>query len=232
VDLIGREVRSVVSVGKHIFLRLSPGVSLHTHFRMDGSWHLYSPGQRWRRPDHQVRAVLATTERVAVGFRLHDLQLLPTTQETQLVGHLGPDLLDPQWTDEHAIEAVRRLVSAPGRPIGLALLDQRVMAGIGNLYRNEVCFALGVSPWAPVSEVDAERTVGLCRNLLLRNAWRPEQSTTGSLARGEQHWVYLRTNQGCRRCGSRIRSGVLGEGLDERQVWYCPSCQPGAAGKR
>lgn len=231
VDLAGSEVHSVVSIGKHMFVRLGEGRSLHTHFRMDGSWRLYSPGQRWHGPGHQIRAILATADRAAVGFRLHDLQLLPTTQEGRIVGHLGPDLLDPRWTDEHETEAVRRLVSRPDRPVGLALLDQTVMAGIGNVYRNEICFVLGVSPWTAVSEVDTKRTVSLCRKFLLRNAWHMVRSTTDSLARGERYWVYERANRGCRRCGNRVRSGVLGEDLQERTVWYCPTCQPGSPGK-
>src|ERR1051326_3510988 len=106
-DLVGARVDDVASVGKHLLIRLDDKRSLHTHFRMDGAWHLYRPGRAWRGPEHQVRAVLAVPDRVAVGFRLHDMALVPTGQEHRLVGHLGPDLLGPGWGPELEAEAVR-----------------------------------------------------------------------------------------------------------------------------
>lgn len=227
-DLAGRLVREVRSVGKHLFIRFADGLSLHSHLRMDGAWHLYRPGQRWRRPAHQARAVLATEARLAVGFALHDLALLPTRSEHELVGHLGPDLLDPDWSDRHQAEALRRLSSRADAEIGLALLEQRVVAGIGNLYKAEVCFLLGVSPWTAVADVgEPAQALRLARRLLLRNADRPEQSTTGELGRGRQHWVYERAGQRCRRCGTRIRTAAQGEDLFARPAYYCPRCQPG-----
>jgi len=227
VDLAGREVAGVASVGKHIFTRLADGVSLHSHLRMDGSWHLYRPGEHWRRPTHQIRAILSTSDRSAVGFLLHDLELLPTAEESRLVGHLGPDLLHPSWDAAMAAEAARRLAADPSRQLGLALLDQRVMAGVGNLYKAEVCFLLRVSPWSPVSAIDPAKAVELSHKLLLRNAWRPEQSTTGELARGRQHWVYERGGKRCLRCGHAIVRAMQGSGLQQRPTWYCPHCQPG-----
>ena len=146
-DLSGRTVLDVVSVGKHLFTRFDDGRSLHSHFRMDGSWHLYRPGMSWQRPAHEARAVLETADRVAVGFALHDLELVPTDAEHRLVGHLGPDLLDPAWGDGHAAEALRRFTARGASEVGLVLLEQRVMAGVGNLYKTEVCFLLGLSPW-------------------------------------------------------------------------------------
>ena len=134
-DLAGRTVLGVRSVGKHLLTRFDDGRSLHSHFRMDGSWHLYRPGMAWRRPAHEARAVLATAERVAVGFALHDLELLPTDAEDRVVGHLGPDLLDPDWGDAHAAEALRRFTARRDHELGLVLLEQRVMAGVGNLYK-------------------------------------------------------------------------------------------------
>jgi len=227
-DLAGRTVLAVRSVGKHLFTRFDAGLSLHSHLRMDGSWHLYRPGDRWRAAAHQARAVLATEERVAVGFRLHDLELLATDDEQQLVGHLGPDLLDPAWSDTQQSEALRRLTADPAAEVGLALLDQRVMAGVGNLYKTEVCFLLGVSPWTPVSALrDPTRAVTMARTLLRRNAERSQQSTTGELGRDRQHWVYLRARQPCRRCGTQIRTGEQGDGIYARIAYYCPHCQPG-----
>ena len=128
-DLAGRLVLDVASVGKHLFTRFDDGRSLHSHFRMDGSWHLYRPGMSWQRPAHEARAVLATTDRVAVGFALHDMELLPTADEDRLVGHLGPDLLDPNWGAEHTAEALRRFTARADHELGLVLLEQRVMAG-------------------------------------------------------------------------------------------------------
>ncbi|NMH96028.1 DNA-formamidopyrimidine glycosylase family protein [Pseudonocardia acidicola] len=229
-DLAGRTVLGVVSVGKHLFTRFDDGRSLHSHFRMDGSWHLYRPGMRWRRPAREARAVLETDDRVAVGFALHDMELLPTDAEDRLVGHLGPDLLDPAWDDTHAAEAVRRLTARADSEIGLALLEQRVMAGVGNLYKTEVCFLLGLSPWTPVRDVpDLAAVVALSRTLLLRNADRPEQTTTGSLHPAEAHWIFERAGRRCRRCGTRIRTAEQGDGVYARVAYWCPHCQPGPA---
>ncbi|HEV7453289.1 MAG TPA: DNA-formamidopyrimidine glycosylase family protein [Pseudonocardiaceae bacterium] len=129
-DLLGLTVLGVHSVGKHLFIRFDDGRSLHTHFRMDGSWHLYRPGQRWQRPSHQARAVLTSQERVAVGFLLHDMALVASKDEHRLVGHLGPDLLDPDWNENDAATAAQRLRGHPDVELGLALHDQRIMAGV------------------------------------------------------------------------------------------------------
>lgn len=230
VDLAGRTVREVATVGKHLLTRFDDDRTLHSHLRMDGAWHLYRPGQPWRGgPMHMVRVILATADRVAVGYRLHDLELVRTEHEHRLVGHLGPDLLDPAWGPRLAAEAAARLAARPDRELGLALLDQTVMAGVGNLYRAEICFLLGASPYSPVSTVDAGAAVELAHTLLERNAWRPEQATTGELRGGPQHWVYARTGKACLRCGSRVRSGRLGDPrnpVNDRTVYFCPSCQP------
>ncbi|GAA4854892.1 DNA-formamidopyrimidine glycosylase family protein [Saccharopolyspora cebuensis] len=224
LDLGGREVTEVRPAGKHLLIRFADGHTLHNHLRMDGSWHLYPPSARWRRPAHQVRAVLGTDDRLAIGFNLHDLRWLPTREEDRVVGQLGPDLLDPAWDEELAAEAARRLTADPERELGQALLDQTAVAGIGNLYGTEVCFLLGRSPWAPVGEVDAARAVRLARDLLERNAWHPEQSTTGTLRRGAQHWVYHRRR--CLRCGGPVHRGSQGEGTRARVTHHCPTCQP------
>lgn len=229
-DLAGRTVSEVRSIGKHLFTRFDGQLSLHSHLRMDGSWHLYRPTDRWRLPSHHARAVLATPTRLAVGFRLHDLALLPTEDEHELVGHLGPDLLDPAWSQAHLDDAVRRFTARSRAELGLALLEQRVVAGIGNLYKAEVCFLLGLSPWTPVRDVpDPERAITLARELLRRNADRPQQSTTGELGRGREQWVYGRAGRPCRRCGTRIRTGEQGDGVYARVAYYCPRCQPGPA---
>ncbi|MGW4209832.1 DNA-formamidopyrimidine glycosylase family protein [Lentzea sp. NPDC004789] len=216
LELAGLDVLGVRTYGKHMFTRFSDGNSLRSHFRMDGAWHLYRPGERWRRPAHQARAVFEVDDRQAIGFALHDLEFVPTAHEDRLISHLGPDLLAP---DFDAAEAVRRLTEDHSRPVGLALLDQRIMAGVGNLYRVEVCFLLRVSPWAPVSSVDAERAVALSRKLLQANQWRPEQITTSDPR--VKNWVFERTSRPCVRCGTRVRSGDM----DARTVYFCPNCQ-------
>lgn len=227
VELAGVTVDDVVSVGKHLLTRFGDGRTLHTHLRMDGAWHLYRPGRAWRGPGHQVRAVLTVPDRVAVGFRLHDMALVPTAQEHRLVGHLGPDLLGPGWGPEQEAEAARRLAAQPDRELGPALLDQTVMAGVGNLYKTEVCFLLGVSPWSPVATVDPASAVRLSHDLLARNAEHPEQSTTGETARRAQHWVFERTGRECLRCGDVVRRATQGRGTQQRVSYWCPGCQPG-----
>lgn len=221
VDLAGRVVLGARSVGKHLFVRFDRDLSLHNHLGMDGSWRFRGP------VTHQARVVLAAESALAVGNNLHQLSLVPTDEEHRLVDHLGPDLLDPSWSDQHAAEAASRLRVQPDREIGVALLDQRSMAGVGNVYKSEVCFLLGVSPWTPVSEVDVERAVALSRKLLLRNATSPGRNTTGDPRRGRDLWVYGRTRVGCLRCGGRVIASNQGEELRERVTYYCPNCQPG-----
>jgi endonuclease-8 len=226
LDLSGRQVLEVVSRGKHLLVRVDPDVSLHSHLRMDGSWHLYREGSRWSGgPGHEIRVVLATASWAAVGYRLHDVALVATSREAELVGHLGPDLLGPDWDPA---EAERRLRQDPLRPVGEALLDQRALAGIGNVYKAETLFLSGVSPWRPVGEVASlDRVVERAHRLLSANRERTTQTTTGDTRRGRQHWVYDRAGRPCLRCGTMIRSAEQGDPLYERVAYWCPSCQPG-----
>jgi endonuclease VIII len=231
VDLKGRTMVLARSVGKHLFLRFDGELSLHCHLGMDGSWRLYDPARR-APVGHWTRAILQTADRLALGQHLHELALLPTDKESRLVGHLGPDLLDPGWSPAHAEEAARRLTADSARELGLALLDQTVMAGVGNVYKTEVCFLLGVSPWSPVSTVDSVETVALCRELLVHNATTTNRNTTGDRRRGRDVWVYGRERTGCLRCGGRVLAGVQGTGTRERVAYYCPRCQPGPTDRR
>jgi endonuclease-8 len=140
------------------------------------------------------------------------------------VGHLGPDLLGPDWNEA---EALRRLLASPSRPVCEALLDQRNLAGIGNLYANELCFLAGVHPRRPVGAVpDLARLVRRARSALDANKERVEQTLTGDLRKGQQHWVYRRDRLPCRRCGTRIRVDMVGPALQERATYWCPRCQP------
>lgn len=225
-DLAGRVFDRARPVGKHLFLRFSGDLSLHCHLMLDGLWRIQDQGRR-APINHRTRAILASERRIALGQHLHEMHLLATRDEHRLVDHLGPDLLDPEWSAEHAAEAVRRLTADPDREIGLALLDQTVMAGVGNVFKTELCFLLGVSPWTPVSGVDAEKAVALSRELLVRNALRFDRNTTGDPRGGRGLWVYGRERRGCLRCGGRVIETRQGAGLRERVAHYCPRCQPG-----
>ena len=168
--------------------------------------------------------MLSTADWVTVGFSLGILEVIPREQESEVIGHLGPDILGPAWD---ADEALRRLSADPDRAIGLALLDQQVIAGLGNDYRNELCFLRGVLPTRPVGEVrDLAAMIALASRLILVNRDRNERSTTGDLRPGRTKWVARRENKPCLRCGTRIRRGSLGEdALSQRDTYFCPRCQ-------
>jgi len=222
VDLSGQPVTEAVSRGKHLLIRTGNGLTVHTHLKMDGSWHI-RPADAGppRRNVHQIRLLLANTRWQAVGYLLGITEVLPTASESRVTGHLGPDLLGPDWD---AAEAVRRLERSAARPIGEALLDQRNLAGIGNLFKSEVLFLRGVSPWNQVSEVkDLPKMVDLARRLLDANKARIGQVTTGDTTPGRQTWVFGRQGAPCRRCGTQIRKRTDGA---ERMTFWCPSCQP------
>ncbi len=247
-DLRGRAVVDVTPRGKHLLTRIEGGLTLHSHLRMDGAWQVYAPGERWRGgPAHQIRAILGTAERTAVGYRLPVLDLLRTADEPRVVGHLGPDLLGPDWDPD---EALRRLLAEPARPIGSALLDQRNLAGIGNVYMAELCFLAGVTPWLPAGEVPApERLVALARLLLEANRDQPMRTTVGTASRGnrtvrpaargaarvaadaprQRLHVYGRAGRPCPRCGTpvRVAEESHGETGRERPTYWCPHCQSG-----
>ncbi|GAA1068855.1 Fpg/Nei family DNA glycosylase [Kitasatospora nipponensis] len=227
-ELTGRRVLEVAPRGKHLLTRLEGGLTLHTHLRMDGRWLLHRPGEPWSGgPAHQVRAVLGTAECVAVGYRLPVVELLRTEHEERAVGHLGPDLLGPDWDPD---EALRRLALAPARPTGEALLDQRNLAGIGNVYANELCFMAAVTPWTPVGELPApQRLLALAQRLLHANRLRPGHVTTGETRPDRSHWVYGRAGLPCRRCGSTVRTATQGLAPQQRVAFWCPRCQSGPA---
>ena len=223
-DLRGSTVLATVSRGKHLLTRTDTGFTLHTHLKMEGSWHVYRAGERWKRPVGQVRVLLEASGTTAVGFSLGIVELIETHHEGEVVGHIGPDLLGPDWDEA---EALRRLHAEPDRELMAALLDQRNLAGIGNMYAAELCFTSGIHPTtAMVGVQDLPRLVRRAKLMLEQNAERAIQSTTGNLRPRERLWVYRRDKSPCRRCGTPIRVAMRGEPGLERAMYWCPSCQP------
>lgn len=232
-DLSGQTVTACVSRGKHMLLRTDAGVTMHTHFRMDGSWTVLGLGRRLPRAlGGDVRVALTLDDgRTAVALRMPVVDLLRTADEATVVGHLGPDLLGADWDEA---EAVRRLGSDPARPVVEALLDQRALAGIGNLWAVETLFLRGVFPWTPAGSVDLGGAVRLARRMMMHALTHPAQVTTGDTRPGRTHWVYGRAGRGCRRCGTPIVLRKATGAAYQRETWWCPSCQPpqrGTAGR-
>lgn len=229
VDLTGKAVDGVVSRGKHLLIRVGPHTTIHTHFRMDGTWRTFPSGQPWRGgPQWQVRIVLGNAEFDAVGYRMPVIDVVRRAAEAEVVGHLGPDLLGPDWDPD---EATRRLADQPERAIGAALLDQRNLAGIGNVYKTELCFLRGVSPWTSVRDAgDLRDWVDLAHRLLTANSGSHLQSTTGETRRDRRNWVYGRRT--CLRCGGPIRQAEQGAAPWERISYWCPHCQRGPSPSR
>lgn len=240
---VGSRVERVESVGKHLLIGFSNGLSLHTHLRMNGSWHRYRSGERWRRSPARAVAVIEVADAVAVCFDAPTVELLDSRALDlhPVLAALGPDLL----ASEPDLEEAMRRLSDPGRaqmPLGEALLDQRAMAGLGNVYRSEVCFIERVDPFLAVERVDAavlRRVVVTGQRLIHANRDDPARTTTldatgappgpsRSRRPGDRLYVYGRTGRPCRRCGTLIRSVVTGE-LPRRTYW-CPVCQPPSAG--
>ena len=221
VDLRGETVVGVAANGKHLLMRIGAW-TLHSHLKMEGEWHIYSPDERWRRPAHAARAIVGGDARTAVGFDLAMIDVVPTAQEDDLIGYLGPDPLGEHWDPA---EAARRL-SADARPAHVALLDQRNLAGLGNEYVNELLFVRGILPTTPANETDTAGLVGTAARMLRANRDRAERTFTGVDRPGRRTWVYRRAGRPCRRCGAPIREGALGaDPTAERIVFWCPACQ-------
>ena len=215
VDLTGQVVDEVVSRGKHLFIRIGPA-SIHSHLKMDGSWRV---GTRPARIDHRARIILEANDIRAVGVDLGVLEILDRDHDGDVVAHLGPDLLGLDWDVD---VATSNLTARPDRPLAEALLDQRVLAGIGNVYCNELCFVSGRLPTAPVSALaDPRRLLGRAREMLWTNRLRWNRCTTGDTRAGRQLWVYGRAGQPCRRCGTLVNSDDTGD----RVTYWCPACQ-------
>jgi endonuclease VIII len=226
--LTQQSIDAVSAAGKHLLIRFSEGLVLRTHMRMNGSWHLYRPGEPWQRPRRDMRVLVATTGFVAVGFNIPVAEFVKSARLHRHadLARLGPDLLAGTFD---AAEAVRRLRGHAGI-VSDAILDQRVMAGAGNVFKSEVLFACRVNPFTPVAHLDepALATIVAATRRLLNANVSPGtvgRRTTGRLDPRERLWVYGRAGRPCRRCGTPIQSRRHGPAA--RRTYWCPACQPG-----
>jgi endonuclease VIII len=226
---LGAEVERVEARGKHLLVHVSDGLVVHTHQRMTGAWHVYAPGEPWRKHRRAARVVLGTDPAVAVCFASPVVEVLdaPALARHPALRALGPDLCDPSVDLTEVAARFDRLVD-PERTIGEALLDQRLACGIGNVYRCEVLFLLGIDPRARVGDIDHPTRAALLRtasDLLQANLSTARRSTVGPAGAGGL-WVHGRAGQPCRRCATPIVLARLGE--QARYVYWCPTCQPRA----
>lgn len=221
VDLTGSVVDEVLSRGKHLFIRVGDA-SIHSHLKMEGAWLI--GGQIRRVPEYKIRILLQTSDSRAAGVDLGVLEILPRDRDMEAVAHLGPDLLGGDWEPR---VARANLIEDPQRPLAEALLDQRVMAGVGNVYANELCFVTGYLPTTPVGIVkDPLRMVQRARDMLWLNRSRVNRTTTGDTRSGRDLWVYGRRGRPCRRCGTPIQSDSPRPGNPgDRVSYWCPVCQ-------
>jgi endonuclease VIII len=225
--LVGASVDAVEARGKHLLIGFSDGRWLRTHMRLKGSWHRYRPGEPWRLPARRAVCVLETDAAVAVCFDAPVVELLT---DAELARHgalraLGPDLLgeSPDLDD-----AVHRLRERQSTTLGEALLDQRAVAGIGNAIKSEALFMERMDPWAPVrasSDEELRAVLKRAATFLAANTRGGRRVTTGRNSAGESLWVYRRTGQPCRRCGTLIRAHR--QGTQARTTYWCPVCQTG-----
>ena len=231
-DLVGRTVLEVASRGKHLLHRFDGGVTLHTHLRMDGDWQVRpSPfDERRVRKAFEIRTILGTATSTAVGWRLPVVELMRTVDEDKSIGYLGPDLLGADWD---ADEAVRRLRNAPDATAADALMEQRNLAGIGNVFKNELLFLRGIHPDTPVGAItDVPALVALSHKLLVANKDRSTRVTTGDPRPGRNVWVYGRAGRECYRCGSKLKPHKHGVPTQITSTTFCPRCQPEDSGGR
>lgn len=236
--LTAQSIESVTASGKHVLIRFSGGQVLRTHMRMNGSWHIYRPGEPWQRPRRDMRIVVSTADFVAVGFNIPVAEFIAAQNlaRHEELRRLGPDLLSESFDAE---EALRRIRERPAQPIADVLLNQRVMAGIGNVYKSEVLFACRVNPFTSVHAIDEDALKCLIvtgRKYLLANVHTSlapmttyagyQRTTTGRDNSSERLWVYGRVGLPCRRCRTPIKLKKQGEAA--RLTYWCPKCQPEA----
>jgi len=230
--VVGQRIDAVDAHGKNLLIRFDGGLEIRTHLRMNGSWHRYRPGERWRRPPARARLVLEVEGSVAVCFDAPVVELFEQRTEHlhPSLSRLGPDLAKPDFDTAEVLRRMRH-PSRADREIGVALPDQGVMAGVGNVYKNEILWIERCSPFTPVAGLDdptIDRLIATARRLMLANidARRgPERVTTrGDRGAPGALYVYGRAGRPCRRCGTSI--AVTRQGTDlPRSTYWCPTCQ-------
>ena len=233
--LAGRRVEGVTSRGKHVLMAFSGDLFLRTHMRMNGSWHVYRPGERWQAPRRDMRIVVATDAYEAVAFRVPvaEFRTAAALARDEAWTAVGPDLLAPDFEPREAVARMRGL--DPQTALGDALLNQRAMSGIGNVFKSEICFAAAASPFTPLSALDDGRLlaiVGIAQRQMRANVhdpstelvtWSGGRRTTGRADPSAALWVYGRAGAPCRRCGTPIVLDRRGDAA--RLTYYCPRCQ-------
>jgi endonuclease-8 len=234
--LTGRTVERVEARGKWLLIHFSGDLILLTHMLMNGSWHIYRPGEPWRRARRHMRLVIETDEWHAVGFTVPIAEFHTAASLVRRGGAvtIGPDLLDEDFNEQQAIAAI---LERPSEEIAVVLLNQHVLAGIGNVFKSEICFACGIHPFRRVSSLsrrEVEKLVEVAQRYLKMNvtedsAEAPTENanarrTTGSLDRSARLWVYGRLGEACRRCGASIL--MRRQGSEARTTFWCPECQP------
>jgi endonuclease-8 len=234
--LIGQTIEAVTAQGKHLLMRFSGGQTLRTHMRMNGSWHIYRAGERWQRARRDMRILIATAQFEAVGFNIPVAEFVKSQRLAKhaALRELGPDLLAEGFDRG---EAIRRLTARGGSFIGDALLNQRVVAGIGNVYKSEVLFLCGINPFVAVGELSVQQVecvidtaakllrVNVTSGLAPMTTYLGYRRTTDRDNPAERLWVYGRAKSPCRRCATPIR--VRKQGVDARLTYWCPRCQGG-----
>ncbi|MFZ0013340.1 MAG: DNA-formamidopyrimidine glycosylase family protein [Acidimicrobiia bacterium] len=215
--LLDATVTEIRTAGKHLVMDFSSGYSLHIHLGMSGRWEI---GDRDRRPHGSARVVLYTSTHQAACYSAPSIDVDRTGLIDRALTHLGPDVVTGLDVDVF----VRRARSRGDRPIAATLLDQRVMSGVGNVYKSELLFLAGIHPWTRTADVTDEQLRdlgGRAHHLVSANVGQ-RRTTTGSPRRGQETWVYGQAGHGCVRCGTRIELGRL----DGRVTYWCPTCQP------
>lgn len=246
-DATGSVIERVWPWGKNLFWAITSAAGtdvLHTHLKMDGTWRIHPAGQRWSAPAHTARIVVRVEgspkpadEIELVGHDLGLVEMWPLDRYAVKTAHLGPDPLGPDWDEPGRWEqmgrdeAIQRLTGCRGLSLGTAVVDQRVLAGVGNIYRNELCFLLGAHPATDVAQLAPARVVDLAAELLQSNRERPVRVFTGVDRRGENTYVYGRAGLPCRRCGATIIQGGLHHraadpDISGQPISWCPNCQP------
>jgi len=226
--IAGRTIDAVTARGKHLLIAFSGDLTLRTHMRMNGVWHVYPSGARWRRPARDMRIVIETARAAAVAFSVPVAEFLTARELARHVQlrSLGPDLLADHFD---AADAARRMRAQGEVAIADVLLSQHVVAGIGNVFKSEVLFLSRINPFTPMSAVSdtaIEDVLAIARRVMRASVRIGTRTTRSSLDPGGRLWVYGRGGRPCRRCGTLIQTKKTGDAA--RITYWCPHCQPAA----